>query len=280
MGKVIVCSGSLATTPFVVKDTGKKLYSIEEICHYVKINAYSIDLDFFSSELINFIREELELPEAANKLKNLVIGHYLLTDIITALFCSCDLYSKDEILKIIKLIKTLEEMPAWEKKAYVGYKKFAEGHFLLALKYCRDTLKEENLAEQDYGIVLRAMGICLIKVSSFKEAVGCFYKSYKYTRSKETLILALISIKLGSSDKEFLEKAKELTKDETIISEAERVWKEAERNALNGQNVGNINNMFEKLKTDKVTEGYKEIEVKLDEFKAEYREGAWNGLVS
>ena len=38
--------------------------------------------------------------------------------------------------------------------------------------------------------------------------------------------------------------------------------------------------MFEKLKTNKVTEGYKEIEAKLEELKAEYREGAWNGLVS
>lgn len=280
MGKVIVCSGKLADNPYIIKEVGKKLYSIEEICYYVGTNVYSIDLSFFSPELIKFIKDELKLPVVASKLKSLVSGNYLLNDVITALFCSCDLYSKEEILKIIELVKSLTEMPAWERKAYIGYKKLSEGKYLLALKYFRGTLKEESLAANDYGVVLRAMGICLIHVSSFKEAADCFYKAYKYTQDNKVLILALLALKLGNPDKEFNERANELTKDESIISEAEKIWKEAEKNALSGFNVGNINHMFEKLKTDKVTEGYKEIEVKLQQFKAKYREGAWNGLVS
>lgn len=280
MGKVIVCSGKLADNPYIIKEVGKKLYSIEEICYYVGTNVYSIDLSFFSPELIKFIKDELKLPVVANKLKSLVSGNYLLNDVITALFCSCDLYSKEEILKIIELVKSLTEMPAWERKAYIGYKKLNEGKYLLALKYFRGTLKEESLAANDYGVVLRAMGICLIHVSSFKEAADCFYKAYKYTQDNKVLILALLALKLGNPDKEFNERANELTKDESIISEAEKIWKEAEKNALSGFNAGNINHVFEKLKTDKVTEGYKEIEVKLQQFKAEYREGAWNGLVS
>ena len=280
MGKVIVCSGKLAKNPYVIKEIGKKLYSIEEICYYVGTNVYSIDLSFFSPELIKFIKEELKLPVVANKIKNLLERNYLLNDVITALFCSCDLYSKEEILKIIDLVKSLAEMPAWERKAYIGYKKLKERKYLIALKYFRGTLKEENLAERDYGIVLRAMGICLIHVSSFKEAADCFYKAYKYTQDNKVLILALLALKLGNQGKEFNEKVNEFTEDTDIILEAERLWKEAEKNAINGLNIGSINQMFEKLKTNKVAEGYKEIEFNLDKFKAEYREGAWNGLVS
>ena len=80
--------------------------------------------------------------------------------------------------------------------------------------------------------------------------------------------------------KEFNEKVSEFTNDENVISEAEKIWKDAEKMALNRESVKNIDNIFEKLKTYKVTEGYKEIELKLEEFKAEYREGAWNGLIS
>ena len=280
MGKIILCSGRLADNPYVVADTEKKLYSIEEICHYVKTNIYSIELSFFSPELIKFIKEELNLSETANKLRSLVMGKYFLNDIITTLFCSCDLYSKEEILAVIDLVKSLDRMPAWERRAYIGYKKLEEGKFLVALKYFRGTLKEENLAEKDYGVILRAMGVCLIHISSFKEATDCFYKSYKYTQNKEVLSMALMALKLGSQDKEFNEKARELTKDESIIVAVEKRWKEAEKNALTGIKAGNIDRIFEKLKTHKVTEGYKEIELKLEEFKAEYREGAWNGLVS
>lgn len=280
MGKVIVCSGKLAKSPYVIRESGKKLYSIEEICYFVGTNVYSLDLSFFSPELIEFIKTELKLPMVANKLKSLITGNYLFNDVITALFCSCDLYDKEEILKIIELAKSLEKMPLWERRAYIGYRKLKEKKYLIALKYFRETLKEENLDENDYGIVLRAMGICLIHVSSFKEAADCFYKAYKYTQNNKVLIMALLALKLGNTGKEFTERAGEFTQDTNLIAEAEKIWKEAEKSGLTGLNIGYVNNMFEKLKTNKVAEGYKEIEIKLEEFKNEYREGAWNGLVS
>ena len=102
MGKVIICNGKLAKTPYIVKETERKLYCIEEICHYVSTNIYSIDLDFFTPELIYYIKDELGLRAAADKLRSLIIGKYSLNDIITALFCSCDLYSKEEILEKIE----------------------------------------------------------------------------------------------------------------------------------------------------------------------------------
>jgi len=280
MGKVIICNGKLAKTPYIVKETERKLYCIEEICHYLSTNIYSIDLDFFTPELIYYIKDELGLRAAADKLRSLIIGKYSLNDIITALFCSCDLYSKEEILEKIELVKSLANMPAWERRAYIGYKKLEEKKYLVALKYFRGTLKEENITEKDYGTVLKAVGICLVHVSSFKEAADCFYKSYKYTHNPKVLVLAILALKLGNPGKEFNEKVGEFTNDEKVISEVEKIWKETEKLALNGENAKNIDNIFEKLKTDKVTEGYKEIEIKLEEFKAEYREGAWNGLIS
>ena len=280
MGKVIICSGRLAGKPFVPDGTDKRLYSIEEICHYVNNNVYSIDMKFFSHHLTDYIKEELKLPAVADKLKRLVEDGFSLNDVITALFCGCDLYSKDEILETIELVKSLEKMPDWERKAFIGYKKLEEKKYLAALKCFRGTLKVESHADRDYGLVLKAMGICLIHVSSFREAANCFYTSYKYTGSNKALLLAILALKLGGHEKEFNEKVGEFTTDEAVISKAESVWKETERLALNSENISRIENVFGKLKTYKVAEGYKEIEFKLEEFKTEYREGAWNGLIS
>ncbi|MGP1612973.1 MAG: hypothetical protein ACTTG8_07755 [Catonella sp.] len=280
MGKTIVCSGKIAENPYIVADTQKKLYSIEEICYYVKTSIYSIDLGFFCPELIRFIKEDLGLAKTATKLKTLVMGNYFLSDVITTLFCGCDLYSKEEILETVEMVKYLSNMPVWERQAYIGYKKFEERKFLAAIKYFRATLREENIANKDYGEILESIGICLIHVSSFKEAAEYFHKAYKYTQKTETLTLALLALKLGSQDKEFHENAKEFTEDESLIANAEKMWKETEKMAMVGLSAKNIDNMFEKLKTNKVAEGYKEIEMKLKEFKAEYREGAWDGPVS
>ena len=280
MGKVIVCSGKLADNPYVVPYTEKKLYSIEEICYYVSTNIYGIEPGFFSPKLIAFIREELTLPETADKLQSLVTGNYDLEDLVTALLCGCDLYSREEILELINLIKSLSEMPAWERRAYIGYRKLEEKRYLSALKYFRGTLGEESLSEKDYGIILKAMGICLVNISSFKDAADCFYKAYKYTRDSEALIFALTALKLGNLSKELADMMEELPKDDSIQAEADRIWKEAEKRALNGEKLVKLEKIFDKLRTNKVSEGYKEIEYKLDEFKTEYREGARNELVS
>ncbi len=280
MGKVIICSGRLAEKPYIVPSTDVALYSIEEICHYVSTNIYRIELSFFSVGLIAFIKEELKLAQAANKLRSLIVGDYWLNDVCTALFCSCDLYGKEEILKIIELLNSIESMPGWERRAYIGYKLLEEGKFLLALNYFRGTLKEESLSEKDYGALHKAMGVCLIHISSFKEAADCFYKAFMHSRERKALILSLLSLKLGNLGKEFKEAVENMPKDDTVVAEVEEIWRTAEKKALGSEKVKSLESIFEKLRSERVTEGYKEVDRKLEEFKAEYREGVWNGLIS
>ena len=69
MGKIYQCVGRYAGTPFIVKNTYIRLYSIEELCFYICHNAELIDEDFATKELIEWITDECCLPELANKLK-------------------------------------------------------------------------------------------------------------------------------------------------------------------------------------------------------------------
>lgn len=280
MGKIIICTGRLADKPYIVPGTNVELHSIEEICHYVTVNIYRMELSFFSASLLDFIKEELKLAPTADKIRNLIMGDYGLNDVCTALFCSCDLYDKEEILKTIKLLATIGDMPEWERRAYIGYKYLEDEKYLLALGYFRGTLKEENLSEKDYGALLKAMGICLLHISSFKEAADCFYKSFMHSREKKTLILTLLCLKLGNLGKEFRETVGALPKNDALVLEVEEIWKNAEKKAANSEKINNLEMIFEKLKTERVTEAYKEVDSKIEEFKAEYREGVWNGLVS
>lgn len=278
MGKVIMCTGKLASEPYVIPFTGEKLYSIEEICQYVDVNIYGIEPEFFNSDLTEYIRKNLGLEGLADKLKTLTEGNYGLKDLVTVLFCSCDLYDMEEILKVIDLIDSIEKMPAWERQAYVGYKFLKEGKYQASFKVLRCTLKEESLSESGYAEILETMGICLLHISSYKDAANYFYKSYRHSKNMKTLFKTLFTLKLGNLGKEFDEIAKSLPGN-NLINEVNFIWERAEKKALNSDEVKEIEEIFDKIKSERVAEGYMEIENKLEEFKTEYREGASNGLI-
>lgn len=278
MGKIILCKGQVAKVPYTNPSDDEKLYSIEEICYYVNLNLYQIEKSFFSLELIKYIKEELKLDELSSKLQKLIKENYGLKDLITTLFCGCDLYDKDEILKTIELLELIEKMPTWEKRAYIGYKFLSEGRYWLALKSLRHTLKEETLSKDDYARILEAIGICLIHTSSFKEAANYFYKGYRYNKNIKLLINTLLALKFGNLNKEINEIINSLPKG-SVLDEVNSIWEISENNAQNSTEFREIDDIFNKIKSERVAEGYVEIENKLAEFKAEYREGASNGLI-
>ena len=67
MGKLILCRGKRTERPYVLQGTGYRIYSIEELCHYIYNNIYSIDETLFTDSLIDWIGTELCLPERAEK---------------------------------------------------------------------------------------------------------------------------------------------------------------------------------------------------------------------
>ena len=54
----IVCEGKVAEHPYVMPYTGRKVYSLEELCCYLYENIYSINREFFQASLADWLREE------------------------------------------------------------------------------------------------------------------------------------------------------------------------------------------------------------------------------
>ena len=111
MGKVILCSGVLSGSPFEVPG-GRLIYSADELCYYVYENAIKLEETFFSEALIKWLREKCEMTEIAEKLEFLEENNYSFKDRVVALLCSCDYYTEDEIILLIKKIARLNSLAA------------------------------------------------------------------------------------------------------------------------------------------------------------------------
>ena len=68
MSGLILC-GKRSTNPYLIKESGISIYTIEELCYYLYNNTYMITKEFFCNELAEYIKTELELPSLAQKLK-------------------------------------------------------------------------------------------------------------------------------------------------------------------------------------------------------------------
>ena len=55
MENVILCSGKYAMVPFYMGDENVNIYSVEELCYYLYKNAFLIQEDLFSEELLNWM---------------------------------------------------------------------------------------------------------------------------------------------------------------------------------------------------------------------------------
>ena len=70
MNRVYACYGRYASTPYTIKKTHIHVFCVEELCFYIRENAYFIDDDFFDQDMFLWLEEECGLSSIAKKLRN------------------------------------------------------------------------------------------------------------------------------------------------------------------------------------------------------------------
>ena len=192
MGKVILCSGVYADGPFEVRG-GRLVYSIEELCYYVYENAIKLEEDFFSTELIRWLREKAAMTEIAEKLEFLLENNYSFKDRVVALLCSADYYTEEEIIGLIKKMNAWENLPVWRKKKLQADEYLMEGHYTKARSEYESILGIEGIDDADTGSVYHNIGVAKMHTVTAGEAAGDFYRAYQIGGNHESLKSALIA---------------------------------------------------------------------------------------
>lgn len=65
MGRIVRCISEKAVHPMYVAVAGIHLYSLEELSYFLQNFLYLIDAEFFNSELLRFLKDELKRPDLA-----------------------------------------------------------------------------------------------------------------------------------------------------------------------------------------------------------------------
>lgn len=210
MDNLILCSGCYAKTPFLVEEECIHLYSIEELCYYMIKNAWLLEPEFISEELLVWIGEELQLPQLSAALKKAAPQKNAgqkdgLLKFIELLIRETGYYEEDKIEWVRKILQSHSNMSAQEKK------KSRADSYLRNQRYSMAADEYENLLQEtdERQPRLRAklfhnLGVCAAKQFRYEKAAEFFKQAYDMYANTESYVQYLTALKLSIGDQEYL----------------------------------------------------------------------------
>ena len=114
MGELILCSQQLAAMPYYIENVSLNVYSLDELCYYIKNNTCLLDADFMDDELCDWVENEQHLPDIAQNLRNIKAGGGVLSEFTGCLMSACGYCTKEEQKQIRNTLQEMEHKSAFE----------------------------------------------------------------------------------------------------------------------------------------------------------------------
>lgn len=275
MGKLILCSGARTNRPYVFQTTGIHIYSIEELCWYLNHYVYFIDENMFDDTLIDFIGNELKLADRADKLRQLKDRGADLKTIVTAVLCSSDYYTENEIKGLLKTLDRIIGMPPIMRdfvkaNIYLKSRQFEEAaeeyKKILASKAAVDLTPEE------YGDIYHNLGVATIHLKGVADAAEIFRQAYERNGREESLQQYLYAVWLNDASDKFKEKADRYRVNEEAAGKLIDDLKLAGEEAEKSNKMVAIRQMRQLKEDGKLNELYRQADEIIDEWKTSLRQ--------
>lgn len=272
MGRIRTCIGAYATTPYVIRPEGIRIYSYEELCYYLCTNVYILDAEFLNSSLAEWIDRQLQLKDLAKNLstssgevcvpENYVMqvlgyGHYL---------------PNSRLNEILKIVRENAKLNTYEKKKKRIDHLASAGCYEQAYREYEELLSViigKDIALT--GAVYTAMGKIAARMFYFPLAEELFEKAYKLTYRRDSMLYYVCAVKMHGT--ELQQRQKLLTNPEfqKIEPEAESLLEKYAEDFMHTQDYMKYQEMERMWNDTKPAEYYELVGKTIQELKEEYR---------
>lgn len=216
MSGYILCQVRRAKIPYFIENISLNIYSIEELCYYLYNNLYLIDQTVINERLCVWLREELDLPALAAKLRPHLGKFACAEDILYPIFKEINYLSYEELKALnVKLQELNAEAPAVREKRKADAL-MEHGMYVHAVKVYQKILKREHLEKIREGLtedIYHNLGCAFCYLFQMDKAVNCFRKAYSLGQSQKALENYLAAFLLTRSQAEFEKLAEKLEVD-------------------------------------------------------------------
>lgn len=185
---LILCTKK-AKNPYLLPDTDKNIYCMEELCYYIYNNTYFITAEFFTKELMEFIDKELGMGKLAQKLRHGVDYNDKFSDMIMYIMNSCHYYNVEEKSLFKKEIERISsKSPAERIKARADMLLNNKKYTSAIAAYSIILEKKDISDEPDYfSDILNNMAIAYVNMFEYKKAMELLENAYSKVNKEDYL---------------------------------------------------------------------------------------------
>lgn len=196
MGELLLCNEPIAAMPYYIENASLNIYTIEELCYYIKINTYMLDKGFVTEDLCSWLEKQIEMPLLANKLRQIIVNSGPLYELIFEIIKSTGYFTLQEMQSIVLSIKQMEEKSDFECKKLRADKILEDGKFLNSIYEYKRLLESSDANKESevlIGNIWHNLGTAYARMFIFLEAAHCFINAYKLNGDIESLKECIMS---------------------------------------------------------------------------------------
>ena len=278
MGRIRTCIGAYATTPYVIRPEGIRIYSYEELCYYLSTNVYILDAELLNSSLAEWIDRQLQLKELAKSLYTgvgvvcapehfvmqvLGYGHYLPTG---------------RLNEILQIVRENAKLNTYEKKKKRIDHLASAGCYEQAYREYEELLPAvtgKDIALT--GAVYTAMGKIAARMFYFPLAEELFEKAYKLTYRKDSMLCYVCAVKMHGTPMQQRQKLMANSEFQKVEPEAEHLLEQYAEEYTHTDDYAKFREMEQMWNDTKPAEYYELIDRTTQELKDEYRSSTESG---
>lgn len=274
MGRMILCTGICAKTPYYFDISETKVYSIEELVFYLYQNLYGIQEEVLDESLAIWIRSELMLVETADKLSALIQRRASIREKVMLLFRSCHYYNEEEIAYAEGVLEDVAQLPPFGRLKLRAENSLRYHNYVRAAYLYENLLKRPEaakLAPEEYGEILHNQALAHIYTMSIVEAAEEFREAYERCQKEESLRQYLYALLISEKENEFQEAVEKFHVEQGKQQEIRAVVKEAYVQSKKSENAWQLMQAEKLRESGKAEEYYEAVQKLLDRWKRDCR---------
>lgn len=219
MGELIKTTSALSLNPYYIDELSLSIYSLEELSYCIYNNVYLIGPSFMNIDLANWIKDELNLKDLSDRLKDLLKENASLSIFVSEILNSNGYLTKKEIKDTLVTISEYENKSEAEIRKMRADRLFEKGRAVDAiLEYQNILLSSENMTDILTGDIYHNLGTAYSYLFLFSEAENAFRTAYRKNHKRSTLRCLLFATLLQNHEEDFQKYS-----DEFLLSEEERL---------------------------------------------------------
>lgn len=281
MSGYILCQVEKAKSPYYIENISVNIYSIEELCFYLRHNIYLLDETIINEELCRWIRDELKLKRLYQKLYAILDKEHTVGDFILPIFKEINYLSLAEFREMNeKLQQFAEQSEIVRRKKKADYL-YENGKFVNAVKVYKKTLelREEllksgesldNLGVQFLGSIYNNMGCAYGRMFQMEEAMECFQKANDMLGSEASQRSLLYACWMSHSQEEYEKFADSMNAGEKIRRRVEDTIADVRRDSSGTEAASEYEKVQEIYKKDSGHAGKEAMRKLLESWTAKY----------